>query len=650
MYVRRRPQEDLLAWANGGGPVSGGGGGCERVHTCVTVPRGRDQRVSEGMDPVPEGKDGSATVQTGIHTLSEYIEAVKARHMLFHPTNESRSTTKGYVIDPVGAAPHGTQINAMALSMDSSILLSAGADGYVRWYDLPASMNGKNMLTQNLRNSFVEGVTKGGVLMTWWGHAYVDEGADLAQAADAPLSPVHSLACERSALWGVSGGECGTINLWGLRHGAGSLRHVFRKHTDAVSALQLDPSEQHLISGGWDRGVYQWDLNTGQVVRSFDGHTGQVSSIAFRPLYVPGEQPVPSVMLPGAPDGDAMDVDTGATGAPAPLSQGDCSHVPEDDDALEQELNRTMDQVHDEPTSDPSLGADAENDGDNDSLFGGDRDAPTSDIPGADQDADGEPDIKPEPPSTSMYRDDTPTARAAPAALLPKPADRAGPAISLPGTTNIQTQPQPQPQPQPEPLQPKEEPLAQQPELERRPRPNLPKPMFGSMDMPWQYDADVSRFSEDILMTSTLSGQVMLWDRRVGPSSKHGVRALGLPPGTPPWCTGTSWNHTGDRIYVGRRNELVEEWDVRMLPDVTSTAPGTRTRGTAPAYVRALRMPRGSGPVSSVAVLPNNRHIVWYVRCAPRSRPVARLTMCGCGTPALMRMCRSASSLDTTAG
>lgn len=566
--------------------------------------------------PAPDGKDASSAVQTNIHTLGEYIEAVKARYSLFHPPVESRTTTKGYVIDPVGAAMHGTHINAMALPMDSSILLSAGADGYVRWYDLPASMNGKNMLTQNLRNSFVEGVTKGGVLMTWWGHTYIDEGADLTQAADAPLSPVHSLACERSALWGVSGGECGTINLWGLRHGAGGLRHVFRKHTDTVSALRLDPSEQHLISGGWDCGVYQWDLNTGHIVRSFDGHTGQVSSISFRPLYVPGVQPIPSEMLPGLEDSEAMDVDTDHVDSSVP-KQADPVQTTEEEDDLEQELNRTMDQVHDEPTSDLSSGADAENDGDNDSLFGGDRDAPTSDSHGVDQIVEDEYEIKPESSNTSLDRDDTPLAQSAPnaSAAPAKTAERTGPAISLPGAMNMKQESarsSSTPQPHLQVEAPKEEPQAQT-QTEQRPKPNLPKPMFGSMDVQWQYDADLGRFSEDIFMTSTLSGQVMLWDRRAGPSSKHGVRALGLPPGTPPWCTGTSWNHTGDKIYVGRRNELVEEWDVRMLPDITSSSPSARTRGAAPAYVRALRMPRGSGPVSSVAVLPNNRHVVWYV-------------------------------------
>lgn len=188
--------------------------------------------------------------------MEDYIQAVERRRSLFHPPQEALTTQQGYSIDPAGAAPHGAQIHAMELSYDSSILLTGGSDGYVRWYDLFASMNGKNMLTQNLRNTFVEGVSKGGVLTTWWGHTYSQAGTEDATLRETINSPIHSLVCQKDALWGMSGCEAGTINLWGLRHAAGTTRHVFRKHKGPVSSLTLDPTEQNLLSGGWDRGVY----------------------------------------------------------------------------------------------------------------------------------------------------------------------------------------------------------------------------------------------------------------------------------------------------------------------------------------------------------------------------------------------------------
>lgn len=166
----------------------------------------------------------------------------------------------------------------------------------------------------------------------------------------------------------------------------------------------------------------------------------------------------------------------------------------------------------------------------------------------------------------------------------------------------------------------------------------LPKPTFGAASVFASYDADTSKFSNDILLTSTLGGQVALWDRRVpsypsGPSGSSnasngaggaalsaphkGVRALPLPEKTPPWCMSTCWSSRGDKIYVGRRNETVDEWDLRMLPDTAATegTDGLPTRlassrrGNA-RYVRSLRFPSGSGPVSSVLAMPNGQHLV----------------------------------------
>ena len=525
-------------------------------------------------------------------TPEAYVDAVARRRATFAPDAARTNTRKGYAIEPVGAAPHATQIHAMALVQDASILLSGGADGYVRWYDLPASMNGRNMLTQNLRSSFVEGITKGGVLASWWGHAYYPQG-DMS-AAEPPLSAVHSLACQREGLWGISGGESGNINLWGIRHAPGATRHVFWKHTGAVSALALSGSEDILISGGWDQGVHEWDLNTGQVVRSFDGNAGQISSIIFRPVYTPSSAPAVAI-TPGA--AASNDVES------------------PDESVLAAEIDKTLTEEPSEPTEvhDAAGAADADEpmaeakDGspgqsESDSLFGEHDDAPQEEpmdesagTPGA-LALPGQTAPPPKANGPTLPKVDGPVLPKADGPVLPK-AD--GPV--LPKADG--------------PVLPKTDvpaPSGSDRTARQIPRSNvaeLPKPTFGSMGMAWQYDGDISQFSNDILLTSTLSGQVLLWDRRVDPRHKKGVRALELPPGTPPWCASACWSRNGDRIYVGRRNETVDEWDVRMLPDISGAARGA-DHGTSPRYLRSLQMPYGSGPVSAVSMLPNDQHLV----------------------------------------
>ncbi|WFC99921.1 Transcription factor spt8 [Malassezia yamatoensis] len=540
-------------------------------------------------------------------SLATYLDQTKARRRLFQPSYAARSSTKGYTIDPIGAAPHSTPIHAMAMVQDASVLLSGGSDGYVRWYDLNASVNGKNMLTQNLRSSFVEGVTKGGVLTTWWGNAHLQANDPLSRT-DAPLSPVHSLGCERDALWAISGGEGGNINLYGLRHDPGQLRHVFRRHTAAVSALALSDSQTELISGGWDRGVFQWDLNTGQVVRAFDGHIGQVSSIHFRPIHAPSN----SQEMKQA---DAIEADYTQGTSPLEVEMHEELAPPCQDSRHETKLNGDLGSA---PKSDNNTENDGENDNDSDSLFGEqnesaaearvDGSGESADADGdSDDDADGETDLFRSPEVQLEAESGLDPSR--------QPTNQQGKSsgpwsLALPGqqrreSSRAQSTPEAQQHPIPETHS------DQKPSADAKPKTNvghLPKPMFGSTNTAGKYDADLTQFSSDILLTSTLSGQVLLWDRRVDTKGRPGVHALPLPPHTPPWCMSVCWNNAGDKIYVGRRNETVDEWDVRMLPDLCGSS--TKSVTNAPSLLNILCLPKGSGPVNAVRMMPNDRHIV----------------------------------------
>jgi transcriptional activator SPT8 len=85
----------------------------------------------------------------------------------------------------------------------------------------------------------------------------------------------------------LQGCENGSINLTSVRHDEGKCHHVLRKHTGPVSVLMITPDEMGVISGSWDKSVLEWDLNTGSVIRSYDGHSSQISSAQFQPIYTP---------------------------------------------------------------------------------------------------------------------------------------------------------------------------------------------------------------------------------------------------------------------------------------------------------------------------------------------------------------------------
>ncbi|KAI5843439.1 WD40-repeat-containing domain protein [Morchella snyderi] len=166
-------------------------------------------------------------------------------------------------------------------------IFTGGSDGYIRRFDWFGSINGRVPLTVAQRHPFVDSVTRAGILLSYWEneepvvkseHLYIPETTD-----DLKLSPVYSLAVQNQSLWLLSGLESGGINLQSVRHDEGKIITTLRKHTSAVSVLTLSSDERSLLSGSWDRNVYDWDLNTGQTTRDFLSNAGQVSSIAFRP-------------------------------------------------------------------------------------------------------------------------------------------------------------------------------------------------------------------------------------------------------------------------------------------------------------------------------------------------------------------------------
>ena len=50
--------------------------------------------------------------------------------------------------------------------------------------------------------------------------------------------------------------QSGGINIQTVRHEEGKVIYCLKKHTSAVSVLQLGNDEQSVLSGGWDRQVH----------------------------------------------------------------------------------------------------------------------------------------------------------------------------------------------------------------------------------------------------------------------------------------------------------------------------------------------------------------------------------------------------------
>ncbi len=448
-----------------------------------------------------------------------------------------------YDIVPTIAAPHSTSINTICTTADMRWIFTGGSDGYIRKFNWVDSVNNKLALTVAQRHPFVDSVVKAGVLMTYW------ENWDARPKTTQTLSPVYSLACQSQSLWLLSGTASGPIRLQSIRHDEGKEIALLQKHSSAVSVLTLSSDERSLLSGSWDKTVLDWDLNTGQVRTEYAASASQISCIEARPLS--------SVAVP-AESGEIISNGTFSSNDDKPLTNGVKSELP----------SQNMQEQPTVATPDSLFG-----DGDDD-LFGDDggvmaNGGGLTDDFGVEDDemsramANGP---QPEEPVDHPMLDLTDTTDdAAPTtqddSRVQTSAGDLANGVSTPTEHSLSNG------------------LPHADDLER--------PVD---DEETTHDREAPPTSDSTFLATSIDGAIRVWDRR---QSQPVARIL--PRNTPPWCLSACWSPDGNLIFAGRRNNTVEEYDLRK-----------GLKGPE----RVFRFPNGSGAVTSVKAMPNGRHLI----------------------------------------
>ena len=392
------------------------------------------------------------------------------------------------------------------------------------------------------------------------------------------LSPVYSLAVQHEGLWLLSGLETGGINLQSVRHDEGKLITCLRKHTSAVSVLNLAQDERSLLSGSWDKSVIEWDLNTGQIKRTFEGSGGQISALEIRPS---SSLPVPEA------SGDVVVASStlSTNNSDKPRPNGDLTN------GIDHDGNtglQAIENVHANDAGSPTDSLFGGNDAD--SLFGDNEDGETGAPSGGnfvvdDDDefsrviangiqeqesinAEGDIDMvdAPEVPTASLTNGDVKDQSASEPELSRGQA--APPNSSSGNTVNGIVQ------------------------IEHTlPRAEELPPILEAQNGPAEPPAEVPPAAESTFLAASRDGSLRVWDKR-----QPTPIARISPRNVPPWCMNACWSPDGNYIYAGRRNGTVEEYSLHKgLHGVE----------------RSLKLPNGSGPVSTVRAMPNGRHLIW---------------------------------------
>ncbi|MCJ1404380.1 Transcription factor spt8 [Xylographa trunciseda] len=474
-----------------------------------------------------------------------------------------------YDIVPTIAAPHSTSINAIAATPDLRWVFSGGADGYIRKFNWVETANGKVMLTVAQRHPFVDSVTKAGVLTSYW----ENEEPQPKQSEDGQtLSPVYSLAVHNQGLWLLSGLESGGINLQSVRHDEGKRISCLKKHTSAVSVLNLAEDERSVLSGSWDKTVLDWDLNTGQVKRSFEGSGGQISALEMRPL---SELPVPETVVDQPlTNGTFSSNSAGKTRPNGVLSNGI---------TYDSQVNSNQENGNDDALGSPADSLFGGNDAD--SLFG-DNDDENTGAPSAGNFAEDDDDEFSRAIANGIQQQENEDADG------DGDIDMLNPNLlaDIPHTNGLTES---------------DEKLLISDGLDRSSQPlvdtdtaplsnGLPHAedleAIDNKDEPAGAGVNAIPTAESTFLAASFDGTLRVWDRR-----KPTPVAKISPRNVPPWCMGACWSQDGNFIYAGRRNGTVEEFSLHH-----------GLRGVE----RTFKFPNGSGAVSAVRAMPNGRHLI----------------------------------------
>ncbi|KAL4941601.1 hypothetical protein BDV06DRAFT_194157 [Aspergillus oleicola] len=470
---------------------------------------------------------------------------------VFHPSVRSEcQTASSYDIVPTTAAPHSTSINAITATADMRWVFSGGSDGFVRKFNWVDSINSKLMLTVAQRHPFVDSVMKAGVVMTYWEN--MDGNA---------LSPVYSLASHSEGLWLLSGLESGSIRLQSIRHDEGKEIALLQQHTSAVSVLSLTSDEKSLLSGSWDKRVFDWDLNTGQTRRVFGSSARQISAIELRP----------ESSLPIPRDTSESQQTNGTYSSNNQASAGNSFSF----------MDTSADQG-DNGAGNPQAGSPA------DSLFGaadslfGDADGTngTNAFGIEDDDEFGKAIANGALPDADAPGEPDPTTQQNGLFDTTYPSNDAG---SISFDTPMATQPLDS--------QPTETPNNQSQSLANGlPHAEELEPPSQDQGQGQASPFEATNVTDNTFLAASIDGTIRVWDRRQ-PSAIARI----TPRNSPPWCMNACWSPDGNYIYAGRRNGTVEEYSLHK---------GLREPE------RTFKFPQGSGPVTALKAMPNGRHLV----------------------------------------
>ncbi|PSQ77801.1 MAG: hypothetical protein BRD35_02865 [Bacteroidetes bacterium QH_7_62_13] len=226
---------------------------------------------ADWVNAVSFSPDGQYALSGAAHNTIRLWEVV---------TGQEIQTFQGLAAQPI----------SVSLSPDGEKLLSETSDGVVRLWDVDT---GDALHTFEEHSEAVLGSTfsPDGQYVISGGnasgtlHLWDTDTGDLVRRFEDNGEAIFSVTFSPDGKYVLSGsGQSGTLKLWRTETGT-VVRHFDEGDWDSsyVFSVAFSPDGKYALSGNDDMTARLWDVETGELLRTFDGHSGLVIAVAFSP-------------------------------------------------------------------------------------------------------------------------------------------------------------------------------------------------------------------------------------------------------------------------------------------------------------------------------------------------------------------------------
>ncbi len=181
---------------------------------------------------------------------------------------------------------HTVAVRGLALSTDGKLLLSGSSDRSIRLWDTATSKEIRKygdesesiecVALSHDGNRVFAGSAVG--IITVYDRKSGDVVTKFDKHGD---SLVYTLTVSRDGKTAISGARDKTIRVWEVE--TGKLLRTLNGHTEQVYQVMLSPDEKHLLSASYDKSVRIWDFGSGKELKKYEGHRDGVQGACYAP-------------------------------------------------------------------------------------------------------------------------------------------------------------------------------------------------------------------------------------------------------------------------------------------------------------------------------------------------------------------------------